>query len=59
VNATRPLHAPLVTRHSPPSCTSEGERQGTNLQTPLVREARLDGTYASSYAAPATASANA
>jgi hypothetical protein len=32
--------------------TSEGERLGGNLQAPFVREARLDGTYVSSYATP-------
>ena len=32
--------------------TSEGERLGNNLQSPFVREARLDGTYVSSYATP-------
>lgn len=32
--------------------TSEGERLGSNLQTPFVREARLDGTYVSSYSTP-------
>ncbi|MBC8056134.1 MAG: esterase-like activity of phytase family protein [Rhizobiales bacterium] len=32
--------------------TSEGDRFGTNLQAPFVREARLDGTHVSSYATP-------
>lgn len=32
--------------------SSEGERAGSNRQDPFVREARLDGTFVSSYAVP-------